>query len=239
MTERHSAASTPPRLDFDGDYGRSYRHTIRNAVPGYDSLIEIGTAALQQAVPASLLVVGPGPGDELLPLLQALPQTRLTLLEPSQQMADACGAVIAQAEASARCDLLHQGLEPGVLPAAAPFEAVLCHNVLHLMPAGRQLALLHTLAACVAPGGSLLLSAHSEPADHATLEAMLPVALARLRLRGLDQAMIEKLMACRNSLVFPVDEQRVAACFTEAGLTPPLLLQQSLFSRLWLSRRPG
>lgn len=240
MPEQQPTPATPLKLDFDGDYGRTYRNSIRNAVPGYDSLIEIGAAALQQAAAAatSLLVVGPGLGDELLPVLQALPQARVTLLEPSLQMVEACRAVIAQAGAAERCELLHQGLEPGVMPAGAPFDAVLCHNVLHLMPADQQEALLHTLAACVAPGGALVLSAHSEPADAASLEALMPVAITRLRQRGLDQALIDRLMASRNSVVFSVDQHRVETCLTGAGLTPPLLLQQALFSRLWLSRRP-
>jgi hypothetical protein len=147
--------------------------------------------------------------------------------------------VIAQAGAAERCELLHQGFEPGVMPAGAPFDAVLCHNVLHLMPADQQEALLHTLAACVAPGGALVLSAHSESADAASLEALMPVAITRLRQRGLDQALIDRLMASRNSVVFSVDQHRVESCLTGAGLTPPLLLQQALFSRLWLSRRPG
>ena len=142
-----------PQLDFDGDYGRSYRQSIRDAVPGYDSLIEVAAAALQQAVPqaGSLLVVGPGLGEELLPVLSALPLAWVTLLEPSLQMGGACLNLIAQAGAAERCELLQQGLEPGVLPAGAPFDAVMCHNVLHLMAAEQQVALLKTLAGCLAP----------------------------------------------------------------------------------------
>ena len=240
MTDQQPDPRTGPRLDFDGDYGRTYRNSIRSSIPGYDSLIEISAAALRQSVPGagSLLVVGPGLGEELLPVLQALPQARLTLLEPSLQMGEACLELLAQAGAAERCQLLHQGLEPGLPPVAAPFEAVMCHNVLHLMAAERQEALLHTLATCLAPGGALVLSAHSEPADREEREALLAVAITRLRLRGLEPQVIEQLIASRDSLVFLVDQQRLEACLAGAGLRPPLLLQRSLFSRLWLSRRP-
>ena len=241
MSPAQNSPSAPQALDFNGDYGRTYRNSIRSSVPGYDSLIEVAAAALQQAVPqaGSLLVVGPGLGEELLPVLSALPLARVTLLEPSLQMGDACLNLIAQAGAAERCELLQQGLEACVLPAGSPFDAVMCQNVLHLMAAEEQEALLKTLAGCLAPGGALVLSAHSEPADPATFEALLPVALTRLRQRGLDQTVIEKLMASRNTLVFSLDQHRVETCLSAAGLTPPLLLQQVLFSRLWLSRRPG
>ncbi|MFM7312204.1 MAG: deaminase [Cyanobium sp.] len=229
----------PPALDFDGDYGRTYRSTIRNAVPGYDSLMEISAAALTQAAPqaTSLLVVGPGAGEELAPILAALPAARVTLLEPSQQMAEACRAAIAAAGADGRCELLPEGLAPGRPPAGAPFDAVVCLNVLHLLPPTEQEALLASLAGCVAAGGCLVLGAHSEPRDGASLGLLLEVAASRLRQRGLDPALIERLLASRDTLVFSLDQDRLQACLTAAGLTPPLLLQQALLSRLWLSRR--
>lgn len=47
MKGQDSTPSDCPGLDFDGEYGRTYRWSIRNSVPGYDSLIEISTAALK------------------------------------------------------------------------------------------------------------------------------------------------------------------------------------------------
>jgi tRNA (cmo5U34)-methyltransferase len=242
MKEQDCMPSDRLGFDFDGDYGRTYRQSIRNSLPGYDALIEIAAAALQQAVPqaASILVVGPGLGEELVPLLTALPQTRFTLLEPSTQMREACTREIAAAGAVARCELLAQSLEPGLDTPGEPFDAVVCHNVLHLMPPERQLALLQTLANSVTPGGALLLSAHSEPANGTSFEALLAIACARLRQRGLPEAMIEQmLIASRNNLVFSLNQTWLEAGLAAAGMESPLLLQQSLFSRLWLSRRPS
>lgn len=241
MKEQDRTPSDRLGLDFDRDYGRTYRRSIRNSVPAYDALIEIAAAALQQAVPqaASILVVGPGLGEELVPLLTALPQTRFTLLEPSTQMREACTREIAAAGAAARCELLAQGLEPGLDSLGGPFDAVVCHNVLHLMPPERQLALLQTLATWVPPGGALLLSAYSEPANATGFEGMLAIACTRLRQRGLPESMIEQLMASRNTLVFSLSQRRLEAGLAAACMESPLLLQQSLFSRLWLSRRPA
>jgi len=239
MTEQNLTPSGREELDFDGDYGRTYRQTIRNSVPGYDALIEIAAAALEQAVPqaASILVVGPGLGEELVPLLTALPQSSFTLLEPSAQMRAACTREIDAAGAAARCELIARSVEPGVDPLGGPFDTVVSHNVLHLMPPERQLALLQTLATCVSPGGALVLSAYSEPENASGFEALLTIARTRLRQRGLPEAMIEQVMASRNTVVFSLNQSLLEAGLAATDMEPPLLLQQSLCSRLWLSRR--
>lgn len=241
MKEQDRSPSDRLGLDFDGDYGRTYRQSIRNTVPGYDALIEIAAAALQHAVPqaASILVVGPGLGEELVPLLTALPLTCFTLMEPSTQMRQACAREIDAVGAAARCELLGQSLKPGMDPPEGPFDAMVCHNVLHLIPPERQLPLLQTLATCVPPRGALLLSAHSESANATSFEDLLAITCTRLSQRGLPETMIEQLMASRNTLVYSLDQSRLEAGLAAAGMEPPLLLQQSLFSRLWLSRRPA
>ena len=38
-----------PSLDFDGDYGRTYRKSIQDSIPGHDVLHEIARAAIQTA----------------------------------------------------------------------------------------------------------------------------------------------------------------------------------------------
>lgn len=241
MPEPGPSSADQPGLDFDGAYGRTYRRSIRGSVPGYESLIEIAAAGLQQAVPQarSVLVVGPGLGEELVPALAALPEARFTLLEPSSQMREVCAGQIAAVGATQRCTLLEFALEPGTAPPGAPFEAVVCHNVLHLLAPEGQRELLQTLADLVAPGGALLLSSYSEVPAGAAFDALLAIAATRLRQLGLSEALIAQVMASRNALVFSLAQDRLETALAAAGLEPPLLLQQALFSRLWLSRRPG
>lgn len=231
-------------LDFDGDYGRAYRQRIRSSVPGYDAMLEIAAAAMAQTAGAagsagSVLVVGPGPGEELPPLLTVLPSAHFTLLEPSDQMREACAARIAAAGASERCQLLEGSLEAGEIPPGGPFDAVLCLNVLHLMPPERQRPLLHSLITTTAAGGALLLGSYSESASGPAFSDLMVVARTRLQLLGLSEALIEQLMASRNKLVFSLEQSLLEAVLAEAGMEPPLLLLQSLFSRLWLCRRQG
>ena len=228
-----------PTLDFDGDYGRTYATTIRRSVPAYDTLLEISAAALQPWAPTArqVLVVGPGPGEELVGLLEVLPEAHLTVLEPSEQMAQACRAVIERHGAGDRCSLLQQQLNGDTSLAEQGFDVVVSHNVAHLMPPEPQQRFVQDLADRVAPGGALLLSSYSEPADQADLDTMLSVAASRLRRLGLDGDALEAFLATRNTLVFSLDGERLVSTLVAAGLQPPQLLLMALGSRLWLSRR--
>lgn len=228
------------RLDFDGDYGRHYARTIRNSIPGYDALLEIGSAALAALAPAArnALVVGPGLGEELPGLLAALPRARFTLLEPSEQMRQGCASVIGREGAGDRCQLHAHTLEQaGSLPEA-PFAVVVCHHVLHLMDPEQQRQALRQLTARLAPGGLLLLSSYSEPAEAVALQRVLAIGASRLRSLGLDEDTLARFMAGRNSQVFSLDEALLAEELAAAGLEPPQRLLQALGSLLWLSLRP-
>jgi hypothetical protein len=82
-----------------------------------------------------------------------------------------------------------------------------------------------------------VLSAYSEPENASDFEVLLTIARTRLRQRGLPDTMIEQVMASRNTMVFSLNQSLLEAGLTAVGMEPPLLLQQSLCSRLWLSRR--
>lgn len=240
LQSSHLGHTAMPPLDFDGDYGRTYASTIRHSIPGYDSLLEIGSAALAALAPqaATALIVGPGRGEELPGIFDALPRARFTLLEPSEQMRQGCADVIASAGTEGRCQLLEHTLEQAGALADEPFDVVICHHVLHLLPADAQRQALRQLTARLAPGGLLLLSSYSEPADAAAMPGLLTVAASRLRRLGMDGDTVSTFMAGRNSLVFSLDEARLSEELAAAGLEPPLRLQQALCSLLWVSRKP-
>lgn len=225
-------------LDFDGDYGRTYRSSIRHSVPGHDTLHEIALAAVattsrdaQQA-----LVVGPGPGDELPALLTACPRAAFTVMEPSDQMLTFCRQSVADHPAQHRCQWMQLGLSEACSTAlkGTLFDLVVCHNVLHLFSADQQNAMLRQLATLTAKGGSLVLSAYSEPEEAIPCERLLAVGGQRLENRGLTKEQVNTLLASRNKVVFSVDSSRVSAVLGAEGLTPPLQLYQGLFAKLWL-----
>ncbi len=227
-------------LDFDGDYGRTYASTIRRSIPAYDALLEIGAAALASLAPqaSTALIVGPGVGEELPGLFAALPQAHFTLLEPSEQMRRSCAGVIEREGAGERCNLLDDTLQQARQFQGEPFTVVVCHHVLHLMRPEEQRLALRQLTSLLAPGGLLLVSSYSEPADTDALERVMAIAATRLRGLGLDETTLAKFMAGRNTVVFSLNESLLAEELAAAGLEPPQRLLQALGSLLWLSRRP-
>ncbi len=228
-------------LDFDGDYGRQYAATIRQSVPGYDTLLELGAAALAASCANArrALVVGQGPGEELAGLLQAMPQAQLTLVEPSEQMLASCYQRLEALGASERANCFAVPLEQCAALTGQRFDAVICHHVLHLLSPAEQGKLLGLLAAGVAPGGQLLLSSYSEDAQPEALGRVLAIASTRWLQQGVPADRVELILASRNSRVFSLDGNRLASALAAAGLDPPLQLFQALFSRLWISRRPN
>ena len=227
-----------PSLDFDGDYGRTYRQSIQNSIPGHDVLLEIATAAVQCSAgdARQVLVVGPGPGDELPPLLNACPEAALTVVEPSVRMLEQCRHTLADLPGRERCRLLQRTLSEALEAElhGIRFDLVVCHNVLHLLESDAQTVMLRQLMQCTAGGGVLLLSAYSEAADPESRRWVFQVARQRLINRGVPQETLEAIFNSRNTVVFSLDGDRLAAVLADAGWDAPQPLYQGLFSRLWL-----
>ena len=231
-----------PSLNFDGDYGHTYRSSIRHTVPGHDTLHEIARAAMVTTSSQALraLVVGPGPGDELPFLLEACPQAQLTVLEPSAQMLAFCRETLSGHAGRPRCQFLQSSLVEacnGSLKDAV-FDLVICHNVLHLFNSDQQNQMLRQLAARTDHAGTLLLSAYSEPKEPSLTDNFLAVGRERLLNRGLPTDKVEAVMASRNQVVFSVDDTRVSAELAAAGMAAPIQLYQALFAKLWLIPKP-
>ena len=92
------------QLDFEGDYGRDYKRDIRRFIPAYDAILELGTATLKALASESnqALVVGPGAGEELAGIVQALPHAQITMIEPSPQMRSFCERALKDCGAAQR-----------------------------------------------------------------------------------------------------------------------------------------
>ena len=229
-----------PSLDFDGEYGRTYRKSVQHSIPGHDVLHEIARAAIQATASEAqrVLVVGPGPGDALPALLNACADAGVTVLEPSELMLEQCRKTLSDHPGSSRCRLLpctlNEALE-GELNGAR-FDLVVCHNVVHLLRSDEQTAMLRDLTQCTAEGGVLLLSAYSEPEDGESLRELFNATWQRLGDRGVPAEIIEAMKNSRNKVVFSLDASRLAAALDQAGWRPPVQLYQGLFIRLWLCR---
>lgn len=142
----------------------AYAAEIRRVVPGHDLLRELAIATLEVRLPrqGTLLVIGCGPGAELLDVARALPEWRIEALEPSHAMFECAAEVVEQAGLAARVRVEHR---PLAAPEAATADAALCLLVAHLVPVEARAAFWHALGASVRPGGLLAL---------AEIEAMTP-----------------------------------------------------------------
>lgn len=227
-------------LDFDGDYGRDYDATIRTLIPAYAAIMEIAAASLTALMPkaSTVLVVGAGSGNELPPMLAALPQAHFSLIEPSSQMRGLCERVIAAAQAVGRVQWGPERLVPDQPWGREAFDVVVSHNVLHLMPPSEQQELLPRMLACIKPGGLLLLSSYSEPGDPQLLQLLQSIAAARFAAAGLTAERIAAVLASRNNGVFSLDQDALDQALERSGMEAATLLAQALLNRLWCSRKP-
>ncbi len=229
------------QLDFEAEYGRKYRTTIQHSVPGHATLLEIAAAAIGDTAPAArrILVVGPGPGDELPQLLDACPEAGFVVVEPSAQMLQTCIETLRGHGGFERCQwvpkTLKEAVRSGVLQR--DFDGVICHNVLHLMAANQQDQMIERLVEQSLPGGVLLISSYSEAAEPCVCDTVFSIASRRLLDRGLPAEMVDRFLTARNSTVFSLDAARFETVLMSLNCQAPIQLYQGLFARLWITRR--
>ena len=229
------------QLDFEAEYGRTYRTTIQHSVPGHATLLEIAAAAIGDTAAAArrILVVGPGPGDELPQLLDASPEAGFVVVEPSAQMLRTCIETVRDHGGFERCEWVPKTLEEAVLSGQLQrdFDGVICHNVLHLMAADQQDLMIGQLVEQARLGGVLLISSYSEAAEPWICDTIFSIASRRLLDRGLPTEMVDKFLTARNTAVFSLDAARFKTILLDLNCQAPIQLYQGLFARLWITRR--
>ena len=229
------------QLDFEAEYGRKYRTTIQHSVPGHSTLLEIAAAAIGDTAPSArrILVVGPGPGDELPQLLDACPQAEFVVVEPSAQMLQTSIETLRGHSGFERCQWVPKTLEEAVRSSLLQrdFDGVICHNVLHLMAPDQQDLMIERLVEQSLPGGVLLISSYSEAAESEICDTIFSIAARRLLDRGLPSEMVDKFLTARNTAVFSLDAARFETKLVGLNCQAPIQLYQALFARLWITRR--
>ena len=165
-----------------------------------------------------------------------MPLARFTLLEPSEQMALFCTQRIEALQVESRCSLQQTSLGASGL-AQERFDAVVCHHVLHLFPPVQQQQELELLLDCLSPGGSLVISSYSEPSDESDHQQLVAVAMARLRMLGMDETTLEWFLSGRNKVVFSLAEGLLHQQAQAKGCQPPQLLLRAMLNRLWLIQK--
>lgn len=131
----------------DPDYAAKYAEGPRKFIPGFDGLHRIMAQMLLEANPQSVLVLGGGGGLETRTLMDALPQARFCVVDPSAEM-------IAQGQGHLGDTDRVDWVEGYIFDAPQdPFEAATCMLTLHFVPDdGGKLETLQALRARLKPG---------------------------------------------------------------------------------------
>ncbi len=140
------------------DDAAAYSAEIRRLVPGYELVHALTLAALSTLVPpnARVLVVGCGPGEELVELARAHPGWVFDALEPSQAMADAAARAVAEAGLGAQVSVHNRALGPS---NGVKRDAALCLLVAHVIPDdGARERFWNDLGDSLRPNGCLALA---------------------------------------------------------------------------------
>ena len=123
-------------LDFDGDFGRTYKVNILHSLLGYDTVNEFALAAVGMTSlhAQAILLVGSGPGNICPAFLKLVLTQRSRWWSLVSRCWRSAGRVSLADGGMHRCELQHQGLTKACNASLkdAFFDLVICHNVLHL-----------------------------------------------------------------------------------------------------------
>lgn len=148
---------------FDFDQNKAvaaadYDETVRRFVPGYDALLRMVLALLEQRLSnvASLLIVGAGSGNELGLFGRSSPHWQMTGVDPSAKMLHIAASKIDALGLGARATLINGYVDD--LPLNPGFDAATSLLVMHFLPDdGGKLAFLQEIGKRLKQGATLLL----------------------------------------------------------------------------------
>ncbi|MEM6995398.1 MAG: class I SAM-dependent methyltransferase [Myxococcota bacterium] len=209
-------ADSPPRGKSFDDVA-SYEREIRQLIPGYALVRQILLSTLSTAAPSvhRIIVVGCGPGDELVAIADAAPNAEIIAVDPEPVMADRAQSAAAAAGLGQRvrvcCSTLAELGEDGTA------DVVFSSLVGHLIPdEGPRASFYADIGRALTRDGLGLLAelrhggqAHGVVAD---------VHAAWSQARGLPQARVEALRQRLDGGFELLTDERTEALLERAGL---------------------
>jgi tRNA (cmo5U34)-methyltransferase len=224
-------------VDFDGEYGQEYEKQIKNLIPTYDQLFNMGYTFLKTTLEenARLLVVGAGGGKELTVFGPPNPKWTFTGVDPSSQMLEIAKKRSESLGFEDRVTLYKGIVEE--LVDTEPFDAATCLLVLHFIPDdGSKLSILKGIAERLKLGAPLILACmvgqHGSPEYSRQM-----AALSKHReLIGLSPEFIEDGMK-RMEATPIVPDSRVLDLLQSAGFGNVLTFYGSYLLRGWAATK--
>jgi ubiquinone/menaquinone biosynthesis C-methylase UbiE len=140
--------------EYYADLRQEYATKIRQLVPKYDEMVELIIDLLRLDEPGTVLDIGAGTGNVLAAVLQTFPRSRVTALEPCDEMfAEAARVLSAFSDRATfvKEDILE--FVPG-----HRYDAIISNLVLHNLGRGEKQRLLTDLVGWLEPGGRFIWS---------------------------------------------------------------------------------
>ncbi len=196
-----------------------YQAEIRALVPGYDDVHARLPGMVSMAlghVPASVAVVGCGPGHELLALAMKFEDAQIVGLDPAPAMVASARAAIDAAGLESRVRVLQDAVPTPT--SYVPCEAVVVALVGHFIPDdGHRAAYYEGLCRLLKPGGVLanVELGHRGPADDAAVTSH----VAHARAAGLSPSRCDALRTRLSDRFHRLTQQRREALMRASSLT--------------------
>jgi tRNA (cmo5U34)-methyltransferase len=224
-------------VDFDGEYGQEYEKQIKNLIPTYDQLFNMGYTFLKTTLEESarLLVVGAGGGKELTVFGPFNPKWTFTGVDPSSQMLEIAKKRSESLGFEDRVTLYKGIVEE--LVDTEPFDAATCLLVLHFIPDdGSKLSILKGIAERLKPGAPLILACMVGQHESPEYSRQMAALSKHRELIGLSPEFIEDGMK-RMEATPIVPESRVLDLLQSAGFGNVLTFFGSYLLRGWVATK--
>lgn len=229
-----------PTFDFDGEYGQMYDELVRRVIPGYEDSFIAAAALLEERVSpaASILIVGPGTGQELRAFAPMMASWRFMAVDPVPEMIDATLAVAGALGISERVD--HLVGEVQDLPSESSFDAATIINVLHFLPDdGSKAQLLSSVLGRLKPGAPVVLFDLFGDPDSPRYCALRDVWRMYQTLNGLSAHEVSDFNTRLDREMHFVPRERLEDLWEGVGFRAELMYWNTLLYGGWLLRSEG
>lgn len=216
-----------------------YQREILQVVPGYESLHRVVPPLLQAYLggrAANILVVGCGPGQELIALAKLEPQWTLHGLDASAEMIEWARESVRAQGLDGRISLSHAKLEESITDEY--YDGVLCLLVSHFLPDdGEKAAFFRGIASRLKPEG-IWMGADLFHDPHLSI----PLSRAYLhwaKARGVVGERLKVMESRLGQLFHPLSQVRLRGLLEESGLAYEGRYFQALGIAGDLARKPA
>ncbi len=228
----------PAAFDFDGKYGEDYAVLAERVIPGYEQIFPITLSLLEMLLDddAHILVVGCGPGPEIMTFGTAHPRWQFTAVDPSRYMVDVTLRLVQRLGMTDRVRTFHGFVHD--LPPDERYDAATIINVLHFLDdeGGKEL-LIQSVADRLCVGAPLaLFDLHGNRKSQGG-NLMWKAWLRFIDMRGWTGAKHEQLVRRLESGIVFVPEARILEICAGVGLTLTTRYLTGLLYGGWLFER--